>query len=68
MTFRPLAISERLKLVVVADRPTTSGQGLNPLQVESEVQEWQAQNRHHLRFHDSELWLEAYRPRLDAFK
>jgi hypothetical protein len=68
MTFRPLAINDRLKLVIVDGRPTISGLGLNPQQVEDEVRKWQAEHQDHARFHDSELWMEAYEPQLDAFK
>jgi hypothetical protein len=53
---------------MVDAHPMLSGLGLNPQQIEDEVRKWQAENRNHPRFHDSELWMEAYEPQLDAFK
>ena len=66
---RPLAITEHLKIFMEDGEPKFySRYGLTPLQIEGEIRKWQAENPHHPRFDDSELWLEAYQPKIDAYK
>ena len=45
-----------------------SGHGLNPLHIQRKIRKWQYENPHHPRSCDSELWLEAYLPQIDAYK